>query len=97
LGKEKRKGFSLIFSVSAQLSPQPAAHRFGLPLPRDPSLFLPPLPAWAEPSEPPLEILNIEPAVQGVSPNCVFFFVKRILIAVTSEICFHLFTVLPLG
>jgi hypothetical protein len=44
-----------------------------------------------------LEILNIEPAVQGVFPNCVFFFVKRSLISVTSEIRFHLFTVLPLG
>jgi hypothetical protein len=42
-----------------------------------------------------LEILNIEPVVQGIFPNCVFFFVKRILIAVTLEIRFHLFIVLP--
>jgi hypothetical protein len=44
----------------------------------------------------PLYFLYIEPAVHDVFPNYVISFIKRILITVTSEICFHLFTDLPL-
>jgi hypothetical protein len=53
LEKEKRKGFSLLFSVLAQLSSSLAA-RLALLSRAWPVSFLFPASAWAEPSEPPL-------------------------------------------
>jgi hypothetical protein len=39
---------------------------------------------------------SLEPAVQNVNPEYVFFFLKRSLISTNSKIRFPLFTSLPL-